>query len=158
MLWRLTRSEFNARKGEENKKAMMAIVASGEVPGILAFDGDAPVGWCAVAPRECFPALGRSRILKRIDNADVWSVACFFIDKKWRRRGLSVRLLRAAVDYAQGSGAKIVEGYPVEPRKEKMPAAFAWTGLAAAFREAGFVEVTRRSATRPMMRFYVCGA
>ncbi len=38
-----------------------------------------------------------------------------------------------------------------------IPDAFAWTGTAAAFRRAGFVEVLRRSATRPIMRFVVGG-
>ena len=56
-----------------------------------------------------------------------------------------------------GCGARIVEGYPVEPRRGSMPDAFAWTGTASAFRRAGFVEVLRRSATRPIMRFVVGG-
>ena len=51
MLWRLTRAEFERKKGEGNKRAMRVVVTSGEVPGILASLGDLPVGWCAVAPR-----------------------------------------------------------------------------------------------------------
>lgn len=42
----------------------------------------------------------------------------------------------------KSQGDRIIEGYPVEPRKE-MPAAFAWTGTSAAFAQAGFVEVAR---------------
>ena len=49
-------------------------------------------------------------------------------------------------------GATAVEAYPVEPYSEKMPAAFAWTGIASAFEKAGFVEVLRRSAARPILR------
>ncbi len=63
MLWRLTRAECERKKGEGNKRAMHAIVKSGEVPGILAFLADRPVGWCAVAPRGCYSALERSRVL-----------------------------------------------------------------------------------------------
>ena len=47
----------------------------------------------------------------------------------------------------------IVEGYPVDPKQGKMPDAFAWTGLASSFKAAGFVEVARRSPTRPIMRY-----
>jgi hypothetical protein len=65
------------------------------------------------------------------------------------------KLLRAAVEYAQEHGAEIVEGYPVEPKQASMPDAFAWTGLASAFRKAGFVEVLRRSEMRPIMRYSV---
>ena len=67
-----------------------------------------------------------------------------------------MRLLRAACEFAREHGADIVEGYPVEPREGgRQPDPFVWTGLAAAFRAAGFVEVARRSETRPIMRRYV---
>jgi len=152
MWWRLTRSEFERQQGEDNRQAMKAIVESGEVPGILAYAEGKPVGWCSVAPREVFGALQRSRILKRVDDQLVWSVVCFFIAKGYRRKGLTVALLEAAADYAAARGAKIVEGYPVEPKKADAPAAFMYTGIASAFRKARFVEVARRSETRPIMR------
>jgi GNAT superfamily N-acetyltransferase len=155
MLWRLKRSEFEHRKGEDNKRAMKAIVDSGEVPGILAYVEDMAVGWCAVAPRDRFPALDRSRILKKVDETPVWSIACFFIEKTYRNKGLSVRLLRAAIEYVKKQGGTVLEGYPVEPKKDKTPDAFAWTGLASAFETADFMEVARRSETRPIMRFIV---
>jgi GNAT superfamily N-acetyltransferase len=155
MWWRIKRSEFDLQKGEGNRQALQAIVASGEVPGILAYEGERPVGWCSVAPREAFPVLERSRILKRVDDQPVWSVVCFFIAKNYRRQGLTVRLLEAAVDYAREQGASIVEGYPEEPRSGRAPDLFVFTGLASAFRQAGFVEVLRRSETRPIMRFAI---
>jgi len=118
----------------------------------LAYVSGQPVGWCAVAPRESFPVLERSPTLRRVDDQVAWSVACFFVARPFRRRGLSVRLPQAAVDYAKARGACVVEGYPVEPRKTSMPDAFAWTGLVATFRRAGFKEVLRRSPSRPIMR------
>jgi len=153
--WRLKHSQFEKQKGEENKRALKRIVDSGEVPGLLAYADGHPVGWCSVAPREAFPRLGRSRILKRVDDRPVWSAVCFFVDKQFRRKGVAVRLLEAAVEHAKKHGAKTVEGYPVEPRKVSTPDAFAFTGLASAFRKAGFVEVLRRSDTRPIMRYHM---
>jgi len=153
--WRLKHSQFEKQKGEENKRALKRIVDSGEVPGLLAYADGHPVGWCSVAPREAFPRLGRSRILKRVDDRPVWSAVCFFVDKQFRRKGVAVRLLEAAVEHAKKHGAKTVEGYPVEPRKASTPDAFAFTGLASAFRKAGFVEVLRRSDTRPIMRYHM---
>lgn len=155
MWWRLSRSQFNKQKGEGNKKALKKIVDSGEVPGLLAYTEGEPIGWCSVAPRETFSTLERSRILKRVDEKPVWSVVCFFIAKPFRQKGVTVKLLKAAVEYAKKQGAKIVEGYPIEPKKGKMPDVFANTGLASAFRQAGFVEVLRRSETRPIMRYFV---
>ncbi len=153
MWWRLKRSQFEKQKGAGNKKALKKIVAAGEVPGLLAYAGREPVGWCSAAPREAFPVLENSRILKRVDDQPVWSAICFFVAQPYRRQGLSVKLLRAAVAYAKKKGARMVEGYPVEPKKSPMPDVFAWTGLASAFRRAGFKEVLRRSPTRPIMRY-----
>jgi len=155
MWWRLKRSDFERQKGEGNRKALKRIVDSGEVPGILAYAQDEPIAWCAVAPREKFLVLESSRILKRVDDKRVWSVVCFFVAKPFRRKGVSGRLLKAAVDYVAKQGGKIVEGYPVEPKSPRMPSAFAFTGLTLTFRKVGFVEVVRRSETRPIMRYVI---
>ncbi len=151
MWWRLTQSQFERQKGAGNKRAMKRVVDSGDVPGLLAYGEGEPIAWCCVAPRERFSRLERSRILKPVDDQPVWSIVCFFIARPYRRRGLSVKLLRAAVRYARAHGAKIVEGYPIDPNEDYADA-FAHTGLASAFAKAGFAEVLRRSKTRPIMR------
>ncbi len=152
MFWRLSRPEFERGKGEGNRRAMKALLAQGEVTGLLAYEGDVPVGWCSIAPRGQFSGLQRSRILQPVDEQPVWSLTCFFVAKSHRHRGISVKLLRAACDYAKKNGGKIVEGYPIEPKKGSMADPFVWTGLASAFKQAGFEECARRSETRPIMR------
>jgi len=154
MYWRLSREEFRQKRGELNRKALKNLADSGLMPGILAYTNGQPVGWVSVAPRETFVRLGNSRALKRIDDKPVWSVVCFFVAKPFRRRGLSARLLEAAVQNAKEKGGKIVEGYPVDPKKE-WPAPFVYTGPASAFRRVGFKEVIRRSKARPIMRYTV---
>ncbi|MFQ5694378.1 MAG: GNAT family N-acetyltransferase [Terriglobia bacterium] len=151
MWWRVSRAQYEKQKGAGNKRALRKIVASGQAPGLLAYAGRQPVGWCSVAPRANFPVLDRSRVLKAVDDKPVWSVVCLFVDKAWRRRGVSVALLRAAADYVRKHGGRIVEGYPVEP-KSRWPDAFLSSGLPPAYRRAGFKEVARRSPTRPVMR------
>jgi len=114
------------------------------------------MGWVAVEPRENYPVLGRSRILKPLDDLPVWSVTCFFVAKKYRSRGVTVDLLKSAIDYVTRQGGTVLEGYPVEPgRPGKAPPVFVYTGLASAFKQAGFVEVARRSPTRPLMRYTI---
>ncbi len=152
MLWRLSKKQMDAQMGEKNRRAMKAVFKSGEVPGLIALNGKDPVGWIQLAPREKFPRLENSRILKPVDDQKVWSVSCFLVHKTHRRHGVSLALLQAACDFAKESGARIVEGYPVEPNKKPYPAVYAWVGFADVFRRAGFKEVLRRSDTRPIMR------
>ena len=155
MLWRLKRSTYERQKGEGNRRAMKSIVAAGQTPGIIGAIDKTAVAWCSVAPRETFPALDRSRILKRIDGQPVWSISCFFVRKDHRGKGVSTCMAAAAVDYVRKQGGQIVEAYPVEPKKKRTAPVFAWTGLAAAFRKAGFSECARRSETRPIMRYRI---
>ncbi|MEO8399112.1 MAG: GNAT family N-acetyltransferase [Ignavibacteriaceae bacterium] len=155
MWWRIKRSEYDKQKGEGNKKSLKKIINSGEVPGILAYQNDEPVAWCSIQPREKFSVLERSRVLQKIDDNPVWSIVCFFVRKDFRNKGLSVALIKEAINYAQKMGAKIIEGYPTEPKKGKAPDVFVHTGIFSAFKKAGFKEAARRSETRPVMRFNV---
>jgi GNAT superfamily N-acetyltransferase len=155
-MWlRRSRAQFAQHKGPGNRRALKRLVDTDRVPGVLAYADGQPVGWCSIAPREEFPRLEASRTLARVDDHPVWSVVCFYVARPWRGRGVTVGLLRAAVAYARKMGATIVEGYPVEPRTPDMPGVFAWPGLVSAFRQAGFTEVARRSAVRPIMRMVV---
>ena len=155
MYWRISSSQWKNQQGAGNKRAIKKIIFSDIVPGILAYDNDIPIGWCSVAPRGEFSRLVNSKILKPVDENPVWSVVCFFITKNCRRKGVSVDLLNAAKKYVKSKRGKIIEGYPVEPKENKYADAFAYTGLASAFTQSGFKEVTRRSETRPIMRFYL---
>ena len=152
MWWRLARGQWRAQRGAGNRAAFKQVVGANEVPGLLAYSDNQPVGWCAVAPRDAFPSLDRSRVLARVDNQPVWSISCFFIAAAFRRRRVSAALVRAAVDHVARRGGGIIEGYPVEPANPKSTDIYSWTGIASSFRDAGFKEVARRSLTRPIMR------
>jgi GNAT superfamily N-acetyltransferase len=149
---RLPRAEYVRQRGAGNRRAMKRLVERGAEPGLLAYVGGEPVGWIALGPREDFVRLQRSRIAKPVDDRPTWSIVCFFVRKDQRGRGLSGQLIEAAARYAKSRGARLLEAYPIEPRKKPMPAVFAWTGIASTFRKQGFVEVARRAPTRPVLR------
>jgi GNAT superfamily N-acetyltransferase len=130
------------------------VIDSGTPTGLLAYFHGEVVGWVAVEPREAYDKLAHSRVLKPVDDQPVWSVTCFFVAKKHRRNGITVELLKAAVEHVRSHGGKIVEGYPVDAQKD-MPAPFIYTGTASAFEQAGFKEVARNSPTRPIFRFVI---
>ncbi len=116
MWWRTTRKEWEAMGKPRRKAAFKKIVKSNAVPGILAYHGSAPVGWCAIAPRRATPSLDRSRVAKPVDDQPVWSITCFYIARSHRKRGLMTALIDAACDHAAGHGAGIVEAYPPRTR------------------------------------------
>ncbi len=157
MYWKLPNKDFQELAYEGNRAAQKSIVKSGRAPGLLAYAGDQAVGWMAVEPRSQYPRLARSRVLKPLDKQPVWSITCFFTRRDFRGKGVTLALLKASIDHVRKHGGRIVEGYPVEPKTAKAPAPFVYTGLASAFRQAGFKEVARRSDTRPIFRYVIGG-
>jgi GNAT superfamily N-acetyltransferase len=155
MWWRETHGEFEKRQGQGNRRAMKKIVGSGEVPGILAYAAGEPAGWISIAPREKFPALERSRTLKRLDDLPVWSIVCFFVGMEYRNKGIAVPLIRAAVAYAARQGARVVEAYPTLPKKGRLAPVSVYMGILSIFERAGFVECARPSKRKAVMRFLI---
>ncbi|MDX2199861.1 MAG: GNAT family N-acetyltransferase [Phycisphaerae bacterium] len=152
MFWRKQSCEYQADKGAKNRASLRKLVTQGDTPGVLAYDGAKPIGWCAVAPRQVYVRLENSRVLAPVDETPVWSISCLFVLPPYRRRGVSVELVQAAVRHAAANGAKWVEAYPTVTRSDAAPGAFVWTGLPETFERAGFVEVARRSSVRPIYR------
>ena len=155
MYWRspFGGEKFKERLGETNRRDFRKLVSGGKAHGVLAFDGDRPVGWCSIGPREDFPYLERSRVLRTDWKPGTWSVTCFFIPAGERGKGVATSLLAGAVKLARKLGAKELEGYPVSVRPDgrKVAAAFAWTGVPALFEKAGF-EPLERDETRVVYR------
>jgi GNAT superfamily N-acetyltransferase len=152
MWWRSSRREFEERKGEGNRRAMKAIVASGKVPGLLGYLGNEPVGWCAVAPREEFSSLERSPVLKRPDDQPVWSIVCFYVAKGFRGQGIAEALIGGALDYVRNCGGSMVEAYPTPPKETPLAPVSSFMGLPGMFTRSGFVEWARPSSSKRIMR------
>lgn len=144
----------------DNKAALHAQVRDDPRPqGVIARLGDEAVGWAQLGPRTAYPRLCESRALRAVtgedlDDPSVWAVTCFVVKVGRRRRGVASALLAAAVDLARAQGARTLEGHPVDvaARSGKVGGAELYHGVLTTFERAGFVEVGRTGATRPVMR------
>lgn len=152
MYWKLRGQSFDENRGDKARQLQKSWVDSKQVPGLLAYLDGYPVGWIAVEPRRNYPKLAHSRSLKPLDDQEVWAVPCFFVEKKSRRKGIAVELLKAAIDYVKKKSGRIVEGYPMQDG-ENQPDPFLFTGTVSVFEKAGFKEAGRHSPRRPIYRF-----
>jgi GNAT superfamily N-acetyltransferase len=154
MWWRVPHGGklWEEAKGRKNRDRFRRLVRAGKVHGVLAFVGEEPVGWCSFGPRHDFPRLETVKALRHDFDDGTWSIVCFYIPSRWRGQGVATRLLEAATERALALGACTVEGYPVAPKKSAtpIPAAFAWTGVPALFERAGYDELERVGASRPI--------
>jgi GNAT superfamily N-acetyltransferase len=124
--------------------------------GLIAYLDGAPVGWCAVEPRSAYGGLVRNarvpwdgRAEDKTDDS-VWAITCVFTRTGYRRRGISRALVRAAVDFARDRRARAVEGYPMTTTNAILEELH--VGTRSAFAAAGFVEVSRPTLRRVVMR------
>jgi GNAT superfamily N-acetyltransferase len=149
MYWRVG-SAYKKRRRDHNKRAFRRVVDEGPPPGLLAFDGALAVGWCQLTPRSALPWLDRTWRLKRIDDTPVWSISCLYVRIGYRKRGVTSRLIAAALQKAKRARAPALEAYPLDAGKS--PSA-SGTGYRSTFARAGFKTVARRVPARPIMRY-----
>ena len=136
---------------DENREALRELACGDVSPGLVGYLGGTPVGWISLGPREDYLKLRRSSVMKPVDDTEVWSIVCTFVDKEHRGQGLQRRLLAAAIDYARDHGVRTLEAYPVD-KAERSHDDFMFFGSRSLYERAGFTEVVRRSPTRVVMR------
>lgn len=155
MSWRVQKGEdWQAIKGDEAKQRFQALVEAGHAHGVLAFADGEPIGWCSFDRRVDYAKLDRAPSLKCDDAAQVWSIPCFYVQRKFQGQGVAKALLAHALQALERRGAAVVEGYPVKPSGDgkKSPAAFAWTGTRRLFDAAGFQLVGDPAAGKHRVR------
>jgi len=157
--WRLAGVERWADvKGEVAHERLRQLVQSGSVHGVLAFDGETPVGWCSFEPRASLPRLERSPRFRDRPAEGVWFVGCFFIQRGWRRRRLAEFLLEHAIVVMEREGARAVEAVPTATHGRPQADAFLFTGTYGMFERLGFyTTMDARGRTTVMRREFIPG-
>lgn len=118
--------------------------------GVLAYDDEAPVGWCAVGPRSAYPRLVKSKAWQDGDR-DAWVVTCFYVRRSVRHTGLTRMLLESAVALAGSHGAHAVEAVPRSAGTPTAPGD-GYVGFEQTFADCGFAVVARPNEKRVLMR------
>jgi GNAT superfamily N-acetyltransferase len=144
--WRQTAAEYSRSTSATHRAALREQCAADPVPGVVAYLGDLPVGWCGFGPRSSMRRFERSRTIPRIDDLPVWSIVCFDVRPGYRRRGIAKALLAGAIDYARAHGAIGLEAYPTDPGGARRDATFSYTGFTSMFEAAGFRRVVETAS------------
>jgi GNAT superfamily N-acetyltransferase len=136
MVWRATAAEAKRPDGANRRVAMKSRIDAAVPVGILGYRQGAAIAWCSIAPRPTYRPLGG---MEDATTESVWSLACFFIKREFRKQGLVDQVLRAAVEHAARNGATIVEAYPVDVDSPS----YRFMGFVETFDKAGFQDVGR---------------
>jgi GNAT superfamily N-acetyltransferase len=129
----------NELSGTERGAYVAQLLRDGPL-GVLAYDGDKPVGWAAVAPR-ADTTFATSRRIPHVDDLPVWSLWCIRVRPGHRGGGISHALIEGAIEHARAGGAPALEAYPLDNQGQKVDQTMAYAGLRANFEVAGFRHV-----------------
>lgn len=122
---------------EEKRERKRLRVVNGTARAALVYDGDTCVGWCQFGPPDELPRIkSRAAYDKSGGGSPDWRIACCFVGKGHRRRGVATAALRGALDLIAELGGGTVEGYP-EPA-DAVPAGFLFNGALSTYEELGF--------------------
>jgi GNAT superfamily N-acetyltransferase len=145
MVWRGTSRD---RADKISRKAAILQLIEEDVPvGIIGYLGDVPIAWCSIAPRSTYRDLGGLKEPGE-DSEKVWSIVCFFVNRKYRGQGIMNRLIDAAVEHSCKRGATVIEAYPVDPDSPS----YRFMGFVPYFEDRGFVKVGIAGSRRHVMR------
>lgn len=135
-------SDTTQDERDEAQIAQTACGTDGPTSGLIGYVDGEPAGWVAVEPRENYPRIwARKQPWMRMDPEleGVWAVTCFVVRSGFRSEGLTYELAHATVEYATRVGARVLEGYPIEPAPgKKVIWDEASVGLLQVFLEAGY--------------------
>jgi len=138
-----------------NRKEKKTLVNKGRSHGILVYAGGQAVGWCQYGPREELPRIDSGRNYSNLDlSADqgrkLWRLTCFFVDRDFRKKGVSGVALRAAIHSIREQGGGIVEAYPSTSKEGGTWSL--WFGTVAMFEREGFKAHAKLGEKHLLMR------
>jgi GNAT superfamily N-acetyltransferase len=90
------------------------------------------------------------------DRYPDYRLTCLFVDKRYRRRGVSVIALHGALDLIAHAGGGMVEGYPHDTQGKKQSVLY--NGTRRMFEAAGFEMVRTKGQKNTVMRRTVAPA
>jgi GNAT superfamily N-acetyltransferase len=127
---------------ELNRDRKLAHVRAGTAHAALVLDGDTCLGWCQFGPPAELPRIkSRAAYEKGRTSTPDWRIACCYVGKGHRRKGVAGAALAGALELIAGLGGGTVEGYPESAGS--VPAGFLYNGALSTYERLGFTRDRR---------------
>jgi GNAT superfamily N-acetyltransferase len=143
------------RTYESNRDLKRRLVEEGRARAALVLDGDEAVAWAQYGTPEQLPNLHhRKQYETEADLLPDYRITCIFVDRRYRRRGVTAIALQGAVDLIAAAGGGVVEGYPHEiaPDAKRLSSSFLYNGTRAVYERAGFAYIRSKGMKNCVMR------
>jgi GNAT superfamily N-acetyltransferase len=123
---------------ECNRDRKRERVRAGTTHAALVFEGADCLGWCQFGVPDELPRIkSRAAYEKGRTTSPDWRIACCYVGKGNRRKGVASAALEGALELIAGLGGGTVEGYPEDAAS--VPAGFLFNGALSTYEKLGFV-------------------
>ena len=127
----------NSLTAAQRRQRKLERVREGTAHAALVFDQDDCVGWCQFGAPDEVPRIKSRAVYEKGQSVPpAWRIACNFVGKGHRRRGVATAALAGALDLIAALGGGTVEGYP--EGAESVPAGFLFNGALSTYERLGF--------------------
>jgi GNAT superfamily N-acetyltransferase len=139
---------------EANRSLKRTYVEQGRAHAALVFDGDQAVAWCEYGTPEELPNIHHRKDYESAgDSPPDYRLTCIFIDRDYRRKGLTSIALHGALDLIAQAGGGVVEGYPQDLSDgRRVGNSFLYNSTRALYERAGFSYVRPKGKNHTVMR------
>lgn len=139
---------------EGNRSLKRKYVEQGRAHAALVFDGDQAVAWCQYGTPEELPNMKHRKDYESAgDPPPDYRLTCIFIDRDYRRKGLTSIALHGALDLIAQGGGGVVEGYPQDLSDgRRVGNSFLYNSTRALYERAGFSYVRPKGKNHTVMR------
>lgn len=152
--WFHTMHAEKARRTEDNRTLKERLVKEGRAHAALVFDGEEAVAWCQYGPPGELPNIyHRKQYEAELDRMPDYRITCMFVDRRYRRKGLTRVALNGALELIAQAGGGVVEGYPHDTQGRKV--AVLYDGTRNVFEQAGFDYIRPKGTRNCVMRTVV---
>jgi len=142
---------------DDNRSLKQRLVEEGRAHAALVVDGAEAVAWAQYGPPEELPNIyHRKQYDETQDVVPDYRVTCIFVDKKYRRQGVTELALRGALDLIAQAGGGVVEGYPHDTTDGRKVSVL-YDGTRALYERVGFAYVRAKGLRNCVMRTTVAG-
>jgi GNAT superfamily N-acetyltransferase len=148
--------------GYEGSRVMKKqLVETGRAHAALVLLGDEAIAWAEFGPPEELPNIHHRKQYDAEKEGDPdHRITCVFVDRRFRRRGLTEVAIRGALDLIAQAGGGVVEAYPhdLTHQTKKMSSSFLYNGTRRLYERLGFTYVRPKGLKNCVMTLTVAAA
>lgn len=100
------------RSKDENRNLAIKLINDNKLKGFLAYDNDKSIAWCNVNEKILYSF---NKTIKKIEtdlDNEIISIVCFLVSHKYRRQGVSSKLLNHIINFYKNTNKNYIEAYP----------------------------------------------